>query len=66
MVVVGDVMTNELNRQCVGIEKSLGVGWSGFRVFFVTLCERQHVESFCNLEISKTHLALPLQAWTGP
>jgi hypothetical protein len=66
LVVVGDVTTNELKRQCVGIEKSVGVEWSGFRFFPVTLCERQHVEAFCNLETSKTHIALPLQAWTGP
>jgi hypothetical protein len=46
LVVVGDVTTNELKRQCVGIEKSVGVEWSEFRFFSVMLCERQHVEAF--------------------
>jgi hypothetical protein len=67
VVVIGDAIKNELNRQFVGIEKSLGVEWSGFRfIFFVTLCERQHVEAFCNIETSKTRTALLLHAWTGP
>jgi hypothetical protein len=50
----------------VGIEKCVGVEWSWFRFFSITLCERRHVEAFCNLETPKTHIDVPLQAWTGP